>query len=508
MAEEALRAQARRVERLALEPEPHPEPEPQAEHAIVAERRVELERPQPELPAERRALAAALCETMSGEDEGKASDLKGKLAEWNERALRDAARDGQTAAVRVLLAAGTDPDAAGDVSPGDVSPRRGERRLSGVRARRDVARRMRIERLRGRPAVGGERGGAEGRGEGWGDGGGARAAGGGDRSGRRTALHLATAAGHEEAVEALVEGGADLDKVDSAGGATPLMIAAWDGSISVVRRLLALGADHTAVGTKYQYEGKTALEVAEDKSREDKGNVEAACVLREWPAFQRRLAFAGGGHARLGANSPLLHLDADALRRAGEACLGEARAQRVEGLRGRPAAENEQALRDAAMFGKTAEVRLLLAAGTDPDAADWYGRSALHYVAMRGRDEAAVALVEGGADVDKAQPGGATPLVWAAYEGHSGVVRRLLDLGADHTAVGTGYAVPPFVAFEGKTALEVAEEVPAQRRRGPAGGPRRRGPGQRGESDEDFAIRKKGKEEAAAVLREWAASHP
>ena len=57
-----------------------------------------------------------------------------------------------------------------------------------------------------------------------------------------------------------------------------------------------------------------------------------------------------------------------------------------------------------------------------------------------------------------------------ATMGHSGAVRRLLELGADHTAVGTG------VPFEGKTALEVAEE--------------------------------EGKEEAAALLREWAASHP
>ena len=59
----------------------------------------------------------------------------------------------------------------------------------------------------------------------------------------------------------------------------------------------------------------------------------------------------------------------------------------------------------------------------------------------------------------------------AAYYGRSGAVRRLLELGADHTAVGTGSYM-----YEGKTALEVAEA--------------------------------EGKGEAAAVLREWAASHP
>eukprot|EP01045_Picozoa_sp_COSAG04_P062529 COSAG04_NODE_32708_length_198_cov_40.878788_1_plen_59_part_01 len=45
--------------------------------------------------------------------------------------------------------------------------------------------------------------------------------------------------------------------------------------------------------------------------------------------------------------------------------------------RGRPAAENEEALGRAALNGQTAEVRVLLAAGADPDAADGDGETAL-----------------------------------------------------------------------------------------------------------------------------------
>eukprot|EP01045_Picozoa_sp_COSAG04_P058875 COSAG04_NODE_28868_length_272_cov_17032.213873_2_plen_59_part_01 len=45
--------------------------------------------------------------------------------------------------------------------------------------------------------------------------------------------------------------------------------------------------------------------------------------------------------------------------------------------RGRPAAENEEALGRAAFNGQTAEVRVLLAAGADPDAADGDGETAL-----------------------------------------------------------------------------------------------------------------------------------
>ena len=98
--------------------------------------------------------------------------------------------------------------------------------------------------------------------------------------------------------------------------------------------------------------------------------------------------------------------------------------------RGRPAAENEEALREAALYERMAEVRVLLAAGTAPDAADGDGRTALHLAALMGHEEAVGALAEGGADLDKADNWGATPLMNAARWGESGVVRRLLALGA------------------------------------------------------------------------------
>ena len=64
----------------------------------------------------------------------------------------------------------------------------------------------------------------------------------------------------------------------------------------------------------------------------------------------------------------------------------------MDEARGRPAEENEEALREAAHDGETAQVRVLLAAGTDPDAADEDGRTALYYAANNGREEAVGAL--------------------------------------------------------------------------------------------------------------------
>eukprot|EP01045_Picozoa_sp_COSAG04_P009489 COSAG04_NODE_550_length_12709_cov_6.177637_10_plen_388_part_00 len=135
-------------------------------------------------------------------------------------------------------------------------------------------------------------------------------------------------------------------------------------------------------------------------------------------------------------------------------------------------AAGEEALWAAAQDGETAEVRVLLAAGANPDAVDWTGDTALIKAARWGHEDVVGALVEGDADLDKADKNGATALMIAAYRGRSGAVRRVLELGADHTAVGTGGWA------KGKTALELAE-APAR----------------------------PGKEEAAAVLREWAASH-
>eukprot|EP01043_Picozoa_sp_COSAG02_P023143 COSAG02_NODE_1227_length_13780_cov_5.920401_3_plen_176_part_00 len=142
----------------------------------------------------------------------QADEARGRPAAENEKALVDVAAEGETAEVRVLLAARADPDATCEY--------------------------------------------------GW------------------TALYYAAYEGHEEAVGALAEGGANLDKTGNQGG-TPLMAAAQFGHSGVVRRLLELGADHTAVGTGGDYEGKTALEIAEDRGQE-----ETAALLRGWPTYK------------------------------------------------------------------------------------------------------------------------------------------------------------------------------------------------------------------------------
>ena len=61
---------------------------------------------------------------------------------------------------------------------------------------------------------------------------------------------------------------------------------------------------------------------------------------------------------------------------------------KADALKVKPAAENEEALRTVATNGDTAEMCVLLAAGTDPDAVNEYGDTALGLAARMGHEVA------------------------------------------------------------------------------------------------------------------------
>jgi ankyrin repeat protein len=86
---------------------------------------------------------------------------------------------------------------------------------------------------------------------------------------------------------------------------------------------------------------------------------------------------------------------------------------------------------DAARNSDHATVRTLLQKGTDVNAAEADGTTALHWASHRDDVEGAVLLLRAGANVNAANDLGATPLWAASLNGSAAMVRRLLQAGAN-----------------------------------------------------------------------------
>lgn len=105
--------------------------------------------------------------------------------------------------------------------------------------------------------------------------------------------------------------------------------------------------------------------------------------------------------------------------------------------------------RQASDFSSPEAVRILLAAGADPNAKRDDGATALIMAAQKGRAEVVEALINGDADVNaKTSPEGYTALILASQNGYSKVVQALLSAGADVNAK----------RYDGATALKMASQ--------------------------------------------------
>jgi outer membrane protein assembly factor BamB len=101
------------------------------------------------------------------------------------------------------------------------------------------------------------------------------------------------------------------------------------------------------------------------------------------------------------------------------------------------AADDKDALWEAARNGDSRTVDALLAKGVDVNAKTPYGVTALYFAASRGHADVVAVLLKHKADVHvKDTFYDATPLFWAAYEGHGKVVEALLAAGAQGADTG------------------------------------------------------------------------
>ena len=101
------------------------------------------------------------------------------------------------------------------------------------------------------------------------------------------------------------------------------------------------------------------------------------------------------------------------------------------GVAGAAVAAEEATLADAAEHGNRALIGKLLDAGTDANAPQVDGTTALHWAVYRDDAETAALLVRAGADVNAENSYGVPPLSLAATNGSTNIVTLLLDAGAE-----------------------------------------------------------------------------
>ena len=107
-----------------------------------------------------------------------------------------------------------------------------------------------------------------------------------------TALHFASFNGHEDVVKVLIgkEGGAHGIQIDLPAnhGFTPLHVAAYSGHLAIVQSLVSSGAElsrKTDPGTR-SISGKTALELAQDREKNDPRKKAQYKAISDWLAIQ------------------------------------------------------------------------------------------------------------------------------------------------------------------------------------------------------------------------------
>eukprot|EP01045_Picozoa_sp_COSAG04_P021940 COSAG04_NODE_2411_length_4181_cov_30.788084_3_plen_404_part_00 len=88
-----------------------------------------------------------------------------------------------------------------------------------------------------------------------------------DQAGR-SALTWAATQGYQQVVAAVLKHGADVDHIDNEGW-TALMYGAYRGHADVTQELLGAGADRTPCAFCGDWEGRTALEIAEGRGHDE-----------------------------------------------------------------------------------------------------------------------------------------------------------------------------------------------------------------------------------------------
>ncbi len=271
------------------------------------------------------------------------------------------------------------------------------------------------------------------------------------------ALHLAAAAGDQNAVAVLLFYGAEVDGLDLHSGRTPLMFATANNRLEVIETLLAAAADISIATMAVDYAARSEQD-GKERSRRNK-------VMRA--------AREAEEEARTESESPQSVADASAAQLQSREEPREPREERQEKERAEPAPQaiadssaaelkGEPLGEEKADSGSTPEEEPDSAAQSEPReqslsygdlVGSQGGMGAMHYAARDGHVEAIQMFLAGGADIDQPTRGDrSTPLLVATINGNYDLAMYLLDQGADPNLASEDGVAPLYAVLNNRWA--------------------------------------------------------
>ena len=248
-----------------------------------------------------------------------------------------------------------------------------------------------------------------------------------------TPLHLAARAiNGEAAVRTLLERGAPVNARESKAGQTPLMFAAAAGRTAAIRELIAHGADAGMRTEVVDVVGRLAV----DK--------EAQARLRDATTAIRKAADGTARELTRAEEQAAIAAQREFLRSK------EQVEKVVEGFDPKTLSTPTTLYKDGPEFATLPRETMVGKTG---------GMTALSYAARDGQIDAALALLDGGADIDEVSGDGSSPLLLALLNGRFDLAMQLIGRGANSNLATTTDGVSPvFAVLQTQWALKFTQQ--------------------------------------------------